>query len=139
MRKVAAEEGLMGKDYPALVFLEPVGTSGFLGNDMEFSQAKDAFIVVSRYTTAGAEATNSLSGSLMEIAEMCSRDKNVLSYYPLKRRDGVETEMTVFERYASQSGYEGVTEKLEELISQAQGTAEKVSVTTWTDGIGHIK
>ena len=120
MRKVAAEEELFGKEYPPLIFLEPASSIGFLiqGNEsgMVFSNAKEALVVVSQYTTTSAGELESLIGKVGQVTNACRGDKDVLSYYPMKRIDGVETELTVLERYTSQKGYESVMEKLGALM-----------------------
>jgi hypothetical protein len=120
MRKVTGEEKLMGTAPRSLNFQEPTGTSGFVSKEgiptMKFSDSEKAHIVISQYVTADSKATDTLVARLSEIASGFEMDSDVLTYSILKRRDDVDTEITVFERYTSKDTYNRVVAEFNELM-----------------------
>jgi hypothetical protein len=88
-----------------LIFLEPACENGFIvreSNDVRFGlpSTKDTLVVVRKYSTQDKETVTRLTRSLYLIAERASRQNGLLSFMPLKRRDGLSSEISVLERYA---------------------------------------
>ncbi|KAF2658361.1 hypothetical protein K491DRAFT_265557 [Lophiostoma macrostomum CBS 122681] len=106
MRSVAAEDGLFMRPTD-LIFLEPLCENGFMvkeSNDVRFGlpSTKDTLVVVRKYNTQDKDAVTRLTKTLYTLAEQAAGEDGLLSFMPLKRRDGI-SEISVLERYARQS------------------------------------
>lgn len=116
MRKGVVDEELYDTKTRILIFQEPAISSGFLTKDdesMVFSATVQPYVVVTKYTTSSDRDTDELMGKLSNVADACRQEKEVLTFFPMKRLDEVDTEITVFERYTSEDGYKAVSERLE--------------------------
>ncbi|KAF2467910.1 uncharacterized protein BDR25DRAFT_316526 [Lindgomyces ingoldianus] len=155
MRSVGVEEQLFVHP-TALIFLEPACANGFLARevaDVQFkhSQTNSNLIVVRRYITKHYEETKVLLEELNLLARKCREMEHVLTFMPLKRKDGVATEVSVLERYTSQEKYEQTQISLEELrydedigqgeisrLTSRSGLELKVSQNKWTHHTGRM-
>lgn len=115
MRKTTEDEQLYDTKNRVLIFQEPALADGFLTKDNEsmvFSATIQPYVIVTSYTTGSTQDTDILLKELSKIADASRREEAVLTYFPMKRVDGVYTEIIVFERYTSQDGYGMVMERL---------------------------
>lgn len=118
MRSAGADENLFLRPTD-LIFLEPACESGYItkeGHDVRFcsAEARDTLIVVRIYSTKNMEATQMLLAQLNALAQRANED-GILTYMPFKRRDSVDTEVSVLERYSSKAAFEQAEKSLHEL------------------------
>ncbi|KIW19194.1 hypothetical protein PV08_03488 [Exophiala spinifera] len=142
MRKASAEEQLWGKVYPEIIFLEPLDDSGFVNKDSRsslfFKECRSTFVVLTRFEVEDADK-ELLYQTLSNLGGSLRLEHDVVSYLPLVRRDGKSLVVTVFEQYGSEEAYNSLTGNLEPLKSALESPKWKVDITTWSDGIGHIR
>lgn len=112
MRKCLAEERFYGDVLPEIAFHEPFGKGGFLSNDNsgpeKIRDVPNTFIVISKYTAA-SNGISTLAPIMEKAAEISRNQEGLLSYYPIVRKDGGDSVVTVFERYASEEAYKCAT------------------------------
>ncbi|KAF7553875.1 hypothetical protein G7046_g6975 [Stylonectria norvegica] len=142
MRTAVVNENLMMRNSP-LPFSQPAAEWGFLNSSngpmIHFATAKEALIVVTTYTTENHEITAALLSQLLKIADVMRGQDDVFAYYPLRRLDNDETEITVFQAYRSERAYFEATHAANGEITEANSTAEKTETTFWSRGLGHIR
>ncbi|KAJ9612824.1 hypothetical protein H2204_014867 [Knufia peltigerae] len=147
MRKASAEEQLWGKIYPEIIFLEPLDDdSGFVLNKEDsrsslfFEESRSAFVVITRFQVEDNYHRDLLHQTLSDLSGSLRLKHDVVSYLPLLRQDGEKNlTVTVFEQYRSEEAYHSLTGNLQPLKSALESPKWKVDITTWSDGIGHIR
>ncbi|KAJ5385688.1 hypothetical protein N7509_008229 [Penicillium cosmopolitanum] len=151
MRAVAPTEKLFLRPSP-LTFLEPAIPAElcFLtkdGTDVHFDRKRESstYVILTQYFPETSDARTMLEKKLKELAEAAIGDESVLTFYPLRHRtadvgnDEDQGAITVFERYGSHAEYEGQSAMVRELTEEARTAVERFEVSTWTDGVGHIR
>ncbi|CAM1510706.1 Fc.00g010410.m01.CDS01 [Cosmosporella sp. VM-42] len=112
MRTAVVGENLFMLNSP-LIFSQPAADWGFLNLSGEpmiyFATAKEALVLVTTYTTKNHETTATLLDKLSKISDTMRQQDGVFAYYPVRRLDNVETEITIFQGYKSVHAYRHVT------------------------------
>ena len=108
MRTAVADESLLMTNSP-LIFSQPAADWGFLNLSGEpmihFATTIEAVVVVTTYTTKDHKATATLLDRLSKISDALRQQEGVFAFYPLRRRDEVETEITIFQGHKSEEAY----------------------------------
>ncbi|OQU97613.1 hypothetical protein CLAIMM_03515 [Cladophialophora immunda] len=141
MRKVVAEEELLGKAYPQIIFLKPAAPSGFInrGSTATILDENDQSLVVISQYKYKAKSLQTFLTEIEQMAQTCRKEPEVLAYFPMLRKDGEGAVLTVFERYASENVYGRIKEALHPFIAKLNDLSDDIVVTTWENGFGHLK
>lgn len=131
MRVAVASEKLL-TEYPDLTFRVPTGI-GFLAKGPSISSINaETFVVISEYVTTGGEDTETHLHRLSTVAQILKGVADVLSYWVLKCQDSKnDTDLIVFERYATKQGYETVTSSICHETAELGIQNKLVKKTTW--------
>ncbi|KIW33345.1 uncharacterized protein PV07_00202 [Cladophialophora immunda] len=141
MRKVVAEEELLGKAYPQIIFLKPAAPSGFInrGSTATILDENDQSLVVISQYKYKAKSLQTFLTEIEQMAQTCRKEPEVLAYFPMLRKDGEGAVLTVFERYGSENVYGRIKEALHPFIAKLNDLSDDIVVTTWENGFGHLK
>ncbi|EXJ53671.1 uncharacterized protein A1O5_13123 [Cladophialophora psammophila CBS 110553] len=141
MRKVVAEEELLGKTYPQIIFLKPAAPSGFINRGSTatvLDESDQSLVLISQYKYR-AESMQPFLAEIEHMTQACRTEPKVLAYYPMLRKDGESSVLTIFERYASENAHRKIKEALDPLLARLAALSDEIVVTTWGHGFGHLK
>ncbi|KIW88138.1 uncharacterized protein Z519_11249 [Cladophialophora bantiana CBS 173.52] len=141
MRKVVAEEELLGKTYPQIILLKPAAPSGFINRGSTatvLDESDQSLVLISQYKYR-AESMQNFLAEIEHMTQACHIEPKVLAYYPMLRKDGESSVLTIFERYASENAHRRIKEALDPLIARLAALSDEIVVTTWGHGFGHLK